>query len=121
MKHVVATYLVLLTFSPAFAASHKPAFSKAEIALITKARFAVRSALKDPESARFSAMNIARNGAVVCGVINAKNSFGGYVGKQMFAYLVKIDEVVMENPTMSPSDQLERLQLIGELCQYRHP
>lgn len=47
----------------------------------------VRAALKDPESARFgeelllsgSGMNM-----IACGTVNAKNSFGGYIGETNF-------------------------------------
>lgn len=44
---------------------------------------AVTAVLKDPESARFGAMNagVTKQGAIlVCGYVNAKNSFGGYTG-----------------------------------------
>lgn len=48
---------------------------------------AVRDGLKDPESARFDkveATSSEENGVVVCGLVNAKNSFGGYEGKSPF-------------------------------------
>ena len=43
--------------------------------------------LKDPDSAKFRNVRIVTylNGAVVCGEINAKNSYGGYVGFRRFA------------------------------------
>jgi len=47
----------------------------------------VRDQLKDPDSAKFSDLkaSITDNNAVsVCGFVNAKNSYGGYVGKQPF-------------------------------------
>jgi hypothetical protein len=47
----------------------------------------VRSTLKDPESARFGktvAGKTAKGVMVVCGWVNAKNSFGGYTGQQPF-------------------------------------
>lgn len=47
----------------------------------------VRSSLKDPDSARFGAMRAAKDtkgAVVVCGFVNAKNSFGGYTGDQPF-------------------------------------
>ncbi len=43
--------------------------------------------LKDPESARFGKMWAARDteGVVtVCGLVNAKNSYGGYTGMSPF-------------------------------------
>ena len=43
----------------------------------------VVATLKDPESARFGA--ITTDGKVICGTVNARNSFGGYVGPKVFA------------------------------------
>lgn len=48
---------------------------------------AVAAVLKDPESARFSPIQAFFDGKVatrVCGTVNAKNSFGGYVGARPF-------------------------------------
>jgi len=47
----------------------------------------IRSSLKDPDSAQFSGIVSARgpDGVIkVCGQVNAKNSFGGYVGAKYF-------------------------------------
>lgn len=46
---------------------------------------AVRSILKDPDSAKFEFLN--EN----CGTVNSKNSFGGYVGSRRF---VSINNIV---------------------------
>ena len=48
---------------------------------------AVLSRLKDPDSAEFKDVFFARakdNVPVVCGEVNSKNSFGGFVGFQSF-------------------------------------
>jgi hypothetical protein len=48
---------------------------------------AVRSALKDPNSAQFGTIIAARNAhgdLLACGLVNAKNSFGGYSGMEPF-------------------------------------
>ncbi|MDZ5458019.1 hypothetical protein, partial [Azohydromonas lata] len=47
---------------------------------------AIKDILKDPESARFYEVRRFPNGNA-CGFVNAKNSFGGYVGKQPFEYV----------------------------------
>lgn len=50
---------------------------------------AVRSTLKDPESARFSDDPIqyqGERGTLTCGQVNAKNSFGGYVGDRWYIH-----------------------------------
>lgn len=48
---------------------------------------AVKQTLKDPESAQFTNLRIGKygDGILVCGNVNAKNSFGGYVGTRPFA------------------------------------
>lgn len=46
------------------------------------AKEAVKSRLKDSESAKFGV--VAVHGNVVCGTVNAKNSFGGYGGYHQF-------------------------------------
>lgn len=55
---------------------------------ITLIRRGVVDHLKDPESARFGKLVVGPNrkesGAVVCGQVNARNSFGGYTGMQPF-------------------------------------
>jgi hypothetical protein len=47
---------------------------------------AVRKVLKDPESARFSEVYVKTkaSGSAVCGMVNAKNGFGGYTGDKLF-------------------------------------
>ena len=49
----------------------------------------VRSSLKDPASAMFGpqmgAARMADGDIIVCGTVNAKNSYGGYTGAKPFA------------------------------------
>lgn len=42
----------------------------------------VAGQLKDPDSAKFR--DLERIGKAVCGEVNAKNSYGGYIGYQRF-------------------------------------
>lgn len=44
----------------------------------------IRALLKDPESARFSELKYVEHSQGVCGLVNAKNGFGGYVGNRVF-------------------------------------
>lgn len=47
----------------------------------------LRRSLKDPDSAKFGNMQAAKmsNGIIgVCGLVNAKNSFGGYTGMKPY-------------------------------------
>jgi hypothetical protein len=53
---------------------------------VAAVRDGVTKSLKDPESARFGRMIGGRTsgGVMVCGYVNAKNSFGGYIGEKPF-------------------------------------
>ena len=54
-----------------------------------KAKAAVKRVLKDPSSATFEGL-FTHPGAV-CGFVNAKNSFGGYIGRMPFGYIIQSD------------------------------
>lgn len=68
-----------------------------DAALIERAVASLRLKLKDPGSAQFDQVAGARNNALdkdragVCGYVNAKNGFGGYVGRRVFAVAVTDD------------------------------
>lgn len=49
---------------------------------LQSAQARVKSELKDPESAQFQ--NLEEYGSIVCGEVNAKNSYGGYSGFKPF-------------------------------------
>lgn len=57
---------------------------------LIRAEQAVKSVLRDPRSATFGTSFIGRDDAV-CGVVNAKNGFGGYTGPQ--TYMVHQNEL----------------------------
>lgn len=54
--------------------------------------------LKDPDSAQFRNLWVRNTGKdyVVCGEINAKNSYGGYVGYQQFYVIVGAKSTVIK-------------------------
>lgn len=64
----------------------------------------MQSVLKDPESARYQFLNAPKPGwnalgskkygFVVCANINAKNSYGGYVGNRMSYFMIKNGRVI---------------------------
>lgn len=56
--------------------------SEADQQKIEDVKAAVRDKLRDPESAQFSSVKLVAG--LVCGEVNSKNGFGGYVGKQHF-------------------------------------
>lgn len=55
---------------------------------IDDAKAAVTAKLKDPQSAVFSDVRVSTDPNVICGRVNAKNSFGGYVGAKEFRYFI---------------------------------
>lgn len=60
--------------------------SNTEESAIEKAKASIQRDLKDPDSAQFRNIRIEKfgNGKVICGEVNAKNSYGGYVGYRRF-------------------------------------
>jgi len=67
----------------------KPKEAPAELSDFSRVLTAQREVgrlLKDPESARFGDTYVSRRGGVpvVCGTVNARNSFGGMSGSQRF-------------------------------------
>lgn len=70
------------------AANQSPEVKAMTVAI--NAKKAVRERLKDPESARFGKIQIhsftfeGKEFLGACGTVNAKNSFGGYVGMRRF-------------------------------------
>lgn len=61
---------------------------KATPALQKRLMEQARHALRDPESARFSEQQLRRSddppAVALCGIVNAKNLYGGYVGAARF-------------------------------------
>lgn len=80
--------------------------------LTTGADFFVRPQMKDPESARFSHLHGVsyESGDLMCGLVNAKNSFGGYSGSVRFIVFVPAPfqgQVLYE--TSSPAKSFDKL------------
>ena len=94
MRAWIALALIL---APATIAA-KPA-PASDAALIAKVKAAARHDLRDPGSAQFRDMSVKitpSGGKIVCGEINAKNAYGGYIGFVPFYWLdgsvVRADE-----------------------------
>lgn len=82
-----------------------------------KAKAAVVRTLKDPESVRFRDLSerpdkdaLNRPTIVVCGMVNAKNSYGGYIGFRPFAYLASTGELMIysDDPTAGATLSVRR-------------
>jgi len=85
-----AIFLSLLTVSISINADTRDLNSK-EIAAIETA---VKENLKDPDSAKFNfGQYLDNKSQVYCGYVNAKNSYGGYTGNQLFSVMIsKVNE-----------------------------
>ena len=86
------TFLIFAT--PSFAASSTKAEKELATAKASAVKAFIVSTLKDPESARFR--NVQVKWEAVCGEVNAKNSYGGYVGFRRF-YAIDGTDLHMEN------------------------
>jgi len=91
MNYKLAASLVLI-FSPASAAPVMPGDLPAvsvTAEMETVIETSVRTRLKDPESAQISHVGAYQDQSGqfvwICGLVNARNSFGGYVGNVPFA------------------------------------
>lgn len=89
---------------------HETEQQKADRQKIEKVEDLVREKLKDPQSAQFSKVRIV--GGLVCGEVNAKNSYGGYSGRQRFwggmPEATLGEAVVISDEPTSPCDILDR-------------
>lgn len=85
---------------------------------IKEAQSRVRAALKDPDSARFGEARLLPNGAV-CGMVNAKNSYGGYSGSEMYG-VSRTGEVLIASEEPSGTDErlawMNETQKLLDLC-----
>ena len=62
----------------------------------------VKATLKDPSSANFRAITVHKDTGQACGLVNAKNSLGGYTGEREF--VVKKTGTVEFTPNQSLPD-----------------
>lgn len=77
--------------------------------IVAQAEARMRSGLKDPESAKFEWPNGFIAGAhqplgampiygwITCGTVNARNSYGGYVGAQALLLVVQNGQIVFSD------------------------
>jgi hypothetical protein len=94
ISHRMVLWLALTSLSACAGANPPPAeeptiigltLTKEQVQAVSKG---VTASLKDPESARFGRMRGGQSSTGqlwVCGLVNAKNSYGGYVGMKPFA------------------------------------
>lgn len=73
----------------AAASAQAPTWARAEVSQeeVGRVEAVVSRSLKDPESARFRGifkLESSTGGEAYCGMVNARNSYGGYTGETMF-------------------------------------
>ena len=80
-----------------------------QMAWIRISKDAVRAKLKDPDSADFRSVNFYAGGGtpVVCGEVNAKNSFGGFTGFEPF--LAAGDQLVVLSSEMESGKEFAKV------------
>lgn len=86
-------------------------------AVIALARVAVLKSLNDPYSAKFEGLSFQESsaGSIVCGMINAKNRFGAYVGAVPFYYSQVGDLAVLATGDKGYDGTAER-RFISDQC-----
>lgn len=88
MKKTLALLMCLCSF---YAHAEERALTKEERIAIERS---VKERLKDPDSAKFKHYKFIKNQDsvhVYCGMVNAKNSYGGYVGLRPFQSMIAVD------------------------------
>lgn len=85
------------------------------------AKAAIERKLKDPTSAQWSELfEVQTNqGGFVCGAVNAKNSYGGYVGSRGFVYDMRLNSATMMLSGDSDADYT--VAGAARYCQYCLP
>jgi len=96
--------------------SKKPEVTQAQIDahFIYEGKEVVRKRMKDPVSTEFRDVSLSiKSGApAVCGEVNSKNSFGGYVGFQQFVSVA--DTVFMKPDTTTDGMEKAWQQFCGK-------
>lgn len=89
MKRIIISSVIISTFAfPAFARDLLPAEAAA-------VELAVRQEMKDPDAAKFYHGDFPETdkNSAYCGLVNGKNSYGAYAGKQLFfVFIIKKDD-----------------------------
>jgi hypothetical protein len=94
-------YLFIAALVPVLAFAQSDSADAPEIAL---AKTGMMDKLKDPDSAKFKNLSISKKYPwIICGEVNAKNSYGGYVGYERFiAFLDRDSKSTVANVTTDP-------------------
>ena len=100
---------------PGAAAAEADAMPIADDELIATAKQKIERQLRDPGSAQYRDVTVRRARLpMVCGEVNAKNAYGGYVGFRRF--MVTEKTTLLENLSGSPQVVAAERQLFDSLC-----
>jgi hypothetical protein len=78
------------------------------------ARTAVKQNLKDPESARF--VGEIQQAEAICGFVNSKNSYGGYVGDSPYIYVNATRNVYILQHSGTLDQRIAQLKALDRYC-----
>lgn len=83
--------------------------------IIREAKGAVEQDLRDPMSVQYRNLQVFAGPLMtVCGEVNAKNAYGGYVGFRRF--VVAGGTLILEDPAAPPAVRSVEGQLLSSLC-----
>ncbi len=82
----------------------------------------VKDTLKDPDSAKFESFfrDFGDDTGYVCGYINAKNSYGGYIGKKPYYVRIEAEDGKLKDhgPVMIiDSEDQKKMESYESVCQ----
>lgn len=105
--------MIVFCAIPVLAQAPRPATTRADDSVTARAKAAVAAKLKDPTSPLFTELKRAKRPNVngkpidtICGLVNAKNSYGGFAGPARFVYFVDDDSVNIASGSSDPTDAM---------------
>jgi hypothetical protein len=87
---------------------------QADAQLVLKLKTKVVSGLKDPDSAQFQSIQLNSARSALCGQVNAKNSYGGYVGFRRFVSSEETAAIEGEKKSDRAEDLLSRVAYLSQ-------
>lgn len=111
--------LIALPMIAAAAVRHQAPRPDPNAAVFAQARAAVADGLMDPVSAQFRNLIVVTDGdgmRKVCGEVNGKNGYGGYVGFRAFAYVPEFGGPIFAPEAGDRSEDANTANRAGSGC-----
>jgi hypothetical protein len=88
---------------------------KSQKSAVDQAKKVVANSLKDPSSAQFRNVQLVpyKDSHVICGEVNGKNSYGGYVGFRPFVASVTASEIARTGGRFAEIDRAANAGLVA--------